>query len=256
MKKKLLPAALVAFLVLVGALGFVAYAVFRPPEEASAPIEAIPLDDTDTAPTTAAEAPDTTNTNDESDTTDEESPDADATIFEIVQDESHARFLIDEVLRGDPVTVEGTTDQVAGQVSFNFDDLSEARVGIIQINARTLTTDNEYRNRAIKNRILFTDDFEFVRFEPTEISGLPDSAEPGETYTFEIIGNLTVTDETHPVTFDVSVTMVSDTRIEGSASTTIEYADFNLAIPEVPAVDTVEDEVRLELDFAAVANEE
>jgi hypothetical protein len=56
------------------------------------------------------------------------------------------------------------------------------------------------------------------------------------------------------VTFDVTVKIVSEDRIEGSASTEILYADFNLAIPDAQAVDTVEDEVILELEFVATAN--
>lgn len=287
MRKKVVPGVLVLLLVLVAAGGFVAYSFFRPPQEASAPIEAIPLDTDEAAPAAAADdnAPaaatnndtdDTDNTNDTDGAYDaygatdtEPTPTTSApaapqpaeapagtAIFEIVQDESQARFLIDEVLRGDPITVVGATDQVAGQISFNANNMSDAQVGIIQINARTLATDNEFRNRAIKNRILLTDEHEFVRFEPTEIIDLPTSAEPGETYAFQIVGDLTVTAVTRPVTFDVTVTPVDETRLEGTALAVIDYADFDLAIPEVPAVDTVADEVQLELDFVATANEE
>ena len=93
-------------------------------------------------------------------------------IFKIVPAGSETRFLIDEVLRGDPITVVGSTDQVAGQLAVDPGDLSSAQVGVIQVNARTLTTDNQFRNRAIKNRILRTDQHEFVTFTPTEVVGL------------------------------------------------------------------------------------
>jgi polyisoprenoid-binding protein YceI len=178
---------------------------------------------------------------------------ASAVTFEIVPAGSEARFLIDEVLRGAPVTVVGATDQVAGQLAIDPVDLTSAQVGIIQVNARTLATDNDFRNRAIKNRILLTDNYEFVTFTPTEVVGLPETGAVGETYTFQIAGDLTITDVTRPVTFDVVASATSEGQIEGTATTAFLYTDFELFIPDAPAVDTVDDEVRLELDFVAQA---
>jgi polyisoprenoid-binding protein YceI len=173
--------------------------------------------------------------------------------FEIVPAESQARFLIDEVLRGDPITVVGATDQVAAQFTIDPNDLFATQVGIIQVNARTLATDNDFRNRAIKNRILVTDVYEFVTFTPTEVVGLPQNGVAGEAYTFQIVGDLTITDVTRQVTFDVVATATSETRIEGVATAAFLYTDFELFIPDAPAVDTVDDEVRLELEFVAEA---
>ena len=90
-----------------------------------------------------------------------------------------------------------------------------------------------------------------MTFTPTEIVGLPDSAAIGEPVSFQIKGDLTVTDVTRPVVFDVTVTPESETRIIGEATTTILHKDFNLAIPDAPAVDEVKDEVILELSFVA-----
>lgn len=174
-------------------------------------------------------------------------------IFEIIPAESEARFLIGEVLRGDPITVVGTTDQVAAQFAVDPNNLPAVEVGPIQVNARTLATDNDFRNRAIKNRILLTDAYEFVTFTPTELVGLPEAGTVGETYTFQIVGDLTITDVTRQVTFDVTATATSANRIEAIASTTILYSDFGLTIPAARVVDSVEDEVRLELEFVAEA---
>ncbi len=124
-------------------------------------------------------------------------------------------------------------------------------MGIVQVNARALATDNEFRNRAIKNRILLTDAHEFITFTPTQVTGLPESGAVGQTYTFQVTGDLTVTDVTRPVTFEVTATAVSETRIEGTAATAFPYRDFELVIPDSPSVDTVADDVRLEIDFAA-----
>jgi polyisoprenoid-binding protein YceI len=172
-------------------------------------------------------------------------------LFAIDQSRSEARFLIDEVLRGKPVTVVGTTNQIAGQIALDPNEPQAAQVGIIQINARTLTTDNKFRNRAIKNAILRTNQFELITFMPRLISGLPESVTIGAPFEFTIEGELTITDITRPVTFTVTVTPISQTEISGLAKTTVLYRDFNLTIPDSPSVDTVADEVRLELEFVA-----
>jgi polyisoprenoid-binding protein YceI len=174
-------------------------------------------------------------------------------LFEIVQAESEARFIIDEVLRGSPVTVVGVTDQVAGQIAIDPANPGATQIGEVRVNARTLATDNDFRNRAIRNQILDTNTYEFVTFQPTELVGLPDTVAVGQPFTFQVVGDLTVKNVTQPVTFDVTVTPVSETRIEGLATTTFPYRDFGVSIPEVPSVDLVADDVTLELEFVAVA---
>lgn len=266
---------IVAGIVLVLVVGVVGYAFFKPPEQASGPLQAVPLTlETPTvavaqatattvpptvAPTATTEvaavpatepAPTATTAAEAADI----APNADNAsplIFEIVPAESQARFIINEVLNGAPKTVVGTTSQVAGQLAVDPANPTAARVGTIQVNARDLTTDNEFRNRAIKNRILETDAYELVTFVPTAINGLPEQVTLGEEMTFQIVGDLTIRNVTRPVTFDVTLVPVNDTRLEGKATTTLAYADFEIAIPAARAVSAVEDTVTLQLDFVA-----
>ncbi|MCP4166066.1 MAG: YceI family protein [Chloroflexi bacterium] len=287
----------VVAIVAVIVLAFLAYSFFKTPEEASAPIEAVPIaveqQESAAEPTATPLPPEPTEVPvSEAEATVEAVAETDApaessakpadsplptpepveeaeeapelakqeaepsssapAIFEIVQEESEARFIIKEVLRGDDKTVIGITDQVSGQIAIDPAKPANSQVGTILVNARTLETDSNFRNRAVKNRILLTNDFEFVSFEPTEVIGLAESAGIGEPIDFQIAGNLTVTDETHPVVFDVIVTPVSSDRIEGLATVTILYKDFGLFIPDAEAVDTVEDEVTLQLEFVAI----
>ena len=157
------------------------------------------------------------------------------------------------MLRGSPVTVVGVTDQVAGQIAIDPANPAATQLGEVRVNARTLATDNDFRNRAIKNQILDTNTYEFVNFQPTELVGLPETAPVGQPFTFQVVGDLTIRDVTQQVTFDVTVTPVSESRIEGVATTTFPYRDFGLRIPDAPSVDTVADDVTLELAFVAVA---
>lgn len=243
-------------------IAVVAFLVFRSPEEASAPIEALPIAQPTAQPAATAAAASTAEA-----TAQPAASTAEATaqpaaptsapaaaapqIFQIVSAQSEARFLIDEVLRGSPVTVVGATNQVAGQIAIDAANPQNTQLGPIQINARTLETDNDFRNRAIKNVILRTNDYEFVTFTPSGLSGLPAAVTVGQPFTFQVSGDLTIADVTRPIIFDVTVTPTSEAQIEGTASTTIAYRDFALTIPDSPAVDTVADQVRLELQFVA-----
>jgi len=157
------------------------------------------------------------------------------------------------VLNDAPKTVIGTTDQVAGEIAIDPQNPAQTRVGVIQIDARALSTDSDFRNRAIKNQILQTDQYEYVTFTPTQIVGLPQTGAIGTPYTFQIVGDLTIRDVTKQVTFDVTATAAATSRIEGTATTSIAYADYGISIPQVRQVASVADQVRLELDFVAVA---
>jgi polyisoprenoid-binding protein YceI len=218
-----------ALLGLLGLVGVVAYSYLKPAPSASEPIEARALEQ----PTAAV--------------------DSDARVYEILQEESEARFVIDEVLRGSPKTVVGSTDQVAGQIAVDPTDLDPAEVGTILINARTFATDSEQRNRAIQNQILRTDQHEYITFAPKTLLSLPDDASVGQAVPLQVVGDLTIAGVTREVTFDATITPESEDRLAGSASTTIRYADFGLAIPQVPAVTGVSENVRLELEFVAMA---
>ena len=254
-KKVLIGIGIVGILVIIGVGAY----VLRPTAEASAPIEAVPVatEVAEEAPTVSEDEPEMPAA--EEATAGEEMAQAEDTaategviIFTIVQDESEVRFTLDELLSGVPTTVVGVTDQVAGEVAIDPENPNNSKVGVILVNARTFVTDSNFRNRAINNEILETDEFEFVNFTPTSITGFPENPAIGEALEFQITGDLTIRDITNEVTFDVTVTAVSETRLEGTASAMVARADYNLVIPEVPRVADVDEEVLIEIDFVAV----
>jgi polyisoprenoid-binding protein YceI len=210
--------------------GLVGYELFGPTAAASAPLQAVEVDGSG-GTGGAATAP----------------------IYEIRPGTSRARFAIDEVLNGAPVTVIGTTDQVAGQIALDPNDADAARVGTIVINARTFATDNARRDQAIQNWVLDTGVHEYVAFTPTRVVGLPEVMTPGAPASFQIVGDLTIRDVTRQVTFDATVTPASSDRLEGSAVATVRYADWGISIPQVPMVASVSDRLQLSLDFVATA---
>ncbi|HSH79412.1 MAG TPA: YceI family protein [Herpetosiphonaceae bacterium] len=190
----------------------VAYSVFKTPAQASAPIEAVPLAATSAGASTSTASAEVTPDAADAASTAETAASADPTataevaatdqpasasapettetaaasssgavLAQIVPEESEVRFLIDEVLNGAPKTVVGTTNQVAGEISVDPNDPSQTRVGVIQVNARTLATDSGMRNRTIANRILQTGQYEFITFTPTSIVGLPEQGAIGHS---------------------------------------------------------------------------
>lgn len=181
-------------------------------------------------------------------------PEETGVTFAIVSSDSEVRFVIEEELGGSPNTVIGVTNEVGGEIRVNFDNPAASEVGVIRINVRTLTTDDEFRNRAIRGQILQSaqEQFQFAQFAPTSLTGLPESITMGEAFSFQIVGDLTVRDITNSVTFDVTVTPVSETRIEGSATTIVTREAYGLMIPTVPGVANVADDVELSIDFVAI----
>jgi polyisoprenoid-binding protein YceI len=178
-------------------------------------------------------------------------------VYEVVGDLSEARFLIEEVLRGEQNTVVGTTDQIDGSIAIEYAS-NDVEIGEFVINVRTIETDDEVRDRSIRTLILESnkDEFEFSTFRPTAVDGLPESVDVGSTFSFQVTGDLTVRDVTSPVTFDMRVEIRSEREIAGIASTTILWEDFDITIPYVGGdsiVASVEDQVDLEMEFVARA---
>lgn len=179
------------------------------------------------------------------------------TVFRIVQEESRVSFTIEEDLRGVHTVVVGETDEVAGDIQVDVENPTNSKIGAIRINLRTLATSNDFRNRAIRSEILKSaqDEYEFTEFVPTAITGLPESVTVGQPFTFQVTGDLKLIDTTNSVTFDVTITPVSETRIEGVGVTTVLRSDYGLTIPNAPGVANVTDEVELKIEFVAVAVE-
>jgi polyisoprenoid-binding protein YceI len=181
----------------------------------------------------------------------EDSPLAEIVELELVPEETEARFVIGEVLRGQNNTVVGSTDQVQGEIRIDPNQPDQSSLGTFQIDAGSFTTDSSMRDRAIANFILQSGEYEKITFEATSINGIPEDASLGQTLNLQIQGNLTIREVTRQVTFDATVTPVSENRLEGSARATILREDFDLSIPSVPSVASVDEEMMLEIDLVA-----
>lgn len=229
MKDKTLVGGIVVMVVGVILIGVVWVLFLQPAQTPTAPLTAVPI----TLPTDSSQY----------------------TLFELIPAESLVTFTMDETLRGLPTTVVGQSRTIAGQIAVNFDNPAASQIGPILINARTLLTENEFRNNAIQNFILETETFELITFTPRQISGLPDALAPNQPVEMEILGDLTIRDVTQPVTFAAVVTPNGRTQLTGSATATVRRTDFALEIPDAPGVANVGEDILLTIKFAAKLSE-
>lgn len=172
-------------------------------------------------------------------------------VFVIVAEESEARFSIDEELLGQPKTVVGVTNAISGEIKVDASNPAASAIGPIQIDAGTFVTDNDRRNRAIRRFILQSNRYQYITFSSTELSGMPDSVAVGDEVEFEVTGDLTVREVTNPVLFIVTLRVISESELSGSAATILVVEDYELRIPDVPSVANVGEEFIVEFDFVA-----
>lgn len=167
---------------------------------------------------------------------------------------SAVEYRIDEVLRGEDVTVIGKTDQVSGKFTVTLTDLQATQADPIMINARTLATDSGGRDNAVKRFVLNTDtpEHEFIVFAPTVFVDFPaGDFLPDTTVTGTIIGDLTISGTTNEVRFPATITHASSGAIQIVAEQAIAYERFGLTIPDVPFVADVADEITLAVSLIA-----
>ena len=182
--------------------------------------------------------------------------DTEAPVFQLVEG-TEARYRIDEVFRNRDTTAIGITPLVTGTVQFDRNDPLSTSVGTITIDARDLDGDRRARDRVVIRRILQAnrEQYRYITFEPTAITGMPPLVQVGDTIELQIIGLLRIRDSTNEAVFDATVRVVSETKLKGKASTTILWRDYGLRIPSWPGVSWVADEVILQLFFDAVLSD-
>ena len=160
-----------------------------------------------------------------------------------------ARYKVEEELarRGFFVAT-GETTEVEGRIMFGEDGSVVADESSIVMQAGTLRTDSDRRDRYVRERTLLTAQYPEIVFRPTSVDGLPSPlSEASGTVEFTISGDLTVKDQTRPVTWDVTAEFGD--IITGIAAVEITFEQFAMDKPSVAVVLSVEDTIRLEIAF-------
>ncbi len=173
-------------------------------------------------------------------------------LLNIDSSKSQAEFSLNEVLRGVPTLVVGTTSQLAGDIVIESENPFKIKIGEIKINAKTFKTDNTQRNGALGRMILKSEDpaNEFIVFTPKEILELPEQIEKNKEFSFKINGDLLIKGVTKPVVFNAKATQNDDDSWTAVADTNVAYADFGISVPNLPFLANVDKVVNLKISLS------
>ncbi|MER3459207.1 MAG: hypothetical protein C4309_11800, partial [Chloroflexota bacterium] len=167
--------------------------------------------------------------------------------FTLVPEGSEARYRVREQLArlSFPSDAVGATKAISGQIVVNPDGTILSEKSKIVVDLTTLRSDENRRDNYIKNNTLQTSRFPTAEFVPREIRGLSSPLPASGEGTFQLIGDLTLHGVTRPVTWEVTARLDGQT-LTGSATTSFTFADFNLTVPQVFVVLSVDETIRLE----------
>ena len=163
---------------------------------------------------------------------------------------SEARYRVREQLAflDFPNDAVGVTQDVEGTLVLGPDGAVSPEDSLIRVDLSTLQSDEDRRDNYVRNRTLATGQYPHTEFVPTTISGLQWPLPSTGEASFSITGDMTVRDVTREVTWETTAQFGED-RITGTATTDFTFDDFDLSVPSVAVVLSVENNIRLEIDF-------
>lgn len=160
--------------------------------------------------------------------------------YQIDDTQSQIEFAIGEILAGSPLTALGHTRHVEGYLVLNktTQELSFYQ-DQVKIDARTLRTNNDSRDNAIKRFVLETTEPEnyYITFSLTQPLKLTANTEP---QTVNVTGKLTISGVTKEISFQAQVTSTTQ-QLTVDFKTELTRSEFEVKTPEVPFVAKVDD---------------
>lgn len=164
---------------------------------------------------------------------------------------SIARYRIEEQLARLtlPNDAVGETDTLDGHLLFNEsgDLISGSK---LSLDVASLTSDEPRRDRYVRRNTLKSDLFPTIDFEVRSVGNLEWPIPTEGLHEFQIVGDLTVMDVTKEISWEVSANVVQDS-ITGAASSVIDFETFGIDKPRLAFILSVDDDIRLELEFSA-----
>ena len=170
----------------------------------------------------------------------------------VIGEGSRARYrVLEELARvGFPTDAVGETPDATGLMVFGADGALQPDRSRLEVDLRTLESDSSRRDRYVRNNTLETSSFPTAVFVPREAQGLAWPLPSAGEVTFQLVGNMTVHGVTKPLVWEVTAQLDGESAT-GQAKTSFTFEEFGMAIPRVFIVLSVENNIRLELDFIA-----
>lgn len=181
-------------------------------------------------------------------------------LFVIIPEESTASYSVGEeffaqaverlgVELGTTVTV-GSTQEIEGELRLDLEQAFPLVQNHFVVNIRSLTSDQPRRDERLREQGLSSNRFPLAEFMATAIEGFPEAYTEGEEISFDLVGEMTLREQTNPMTFMVTA-VLDGNRITGTATGTMLMTDYGFDPPSIGGFFTVEDEVLLTIEFVA-----
>lgn len=147
----------------------------------------------------------------------------------------------------------GVSEGATGVLVFRPDGSVDSNASRLVLDLTTFTSDQDRRDRFVRSRVFEVEEHPSAVFVPHRTDGSPFPADDPDALIpivgFQLIGELTLHGVTKEITWDVLATYDDEGVVEGKALTSFPFSDFGLTKPELPFLLSVEDEIRLEIDF-------
>lgn len=150
-----------------------------------------------------------------------------------------------------PSDAVGSTADVSGTLLIDEHGAIVGDESRFVVDLTTLRSDENRRDRYIQDRTLETGRYPTSEFVPREVEGLPDPLPTEGQFSFQVSGDMIIHGVIRPLTWDVDAEVV-DGALVGTAMVSFPFSTFDMQVPRVMVVLSVEDNIRLEYDFRLI----
>lgn len=179
-----------------------------------------------------------------------------STTWTLVSNDSEARYRVREQLAGIdfPSDAVGTTTSVSGRIVVADDGTIDTQTSQFRVDLTTLATDNDRRDNYVRRRTLEVEQYPEATLIPLRFIGLDFPLASSGSSTFQLETDLNLHGVTRTTVWEVKADFSPDT-IKGVATTSFPFASFDLDVPSVARVLSVDETIRLELEFVLARQE-
>jgi polyisoprenoid-binding protein YceI len=151
-------------------------------------------------------------------------------------------------------TAVGFTRTIEGSLELSRDEQPAVIGGHILVNIRSLTSDDNRRDKRIQEQFLESNRFPIAEFVVTRVEDFPTSYTGGQEVTFKLVGDLTIREITNEVVWEVTAVLDDDT-ITGTATASIMMVDYGFDPPQIFGFISALDPATIEVEITAVEGE-
>ena len=184
---------------------------------------------------------------------------SDARIFAVVPELSTVSYFAQEEFFGRAINTHAPftralaqTSVISGTLALIADESNTLTdvSGQIEVDLRTLTSDDARRDRRIRDQYLESNRYPLAVFTPTAVQLFSPGYEESRPATFKLLGDLTVREITQPAVFDVTATL-QDGTLRGTATTVVRMTDYGFNPPNLMDFVVVQDPVEITVTLTA-----